>query len=231
MCGRYALTTPADVLAAVFRLASMPAIEPRYNIAPTQDAPVIRVDRSGERVCGLMRWGLVPWWSKDPGAGAKAINARSETAANLPSFRESFRRRRCLVPADGFYEWLPVAGRKQPYFVGRADRRVLAYAGLWERWKSPEGDRLETYTILTTDACPRLAEIHGRMPVILDDDEWAGWLDPSVEDPAEVRQYLDAFPEDQIDIHAVSLRVNDVANDDATLLDPVKPIEEEPTLF
>jgi putative SOS response-associated peptidase YedK len=175
MCSRYFLDADGNVIAYAFRVPLTGPIRKRFNIAPTQDAPVVRIagvsagaeiERSGEREIAMLRWGLVPSWAKDLSAGTKMINARSEGVHAKPAFREALQRRRCLVPATGFFEWKPVGKRKQPFAITLADRPLFAFAGLWESWRSPD-KAVETFTIVTTDANDMVREIHDRMPVIL----------------------------------------------------------------
>ena len=189
MCARYSLTVTDSALAEVFDLADVPVFEPRWNIAPTQLGPVVVEGPKGVRRIQPMRWGLVPSWADDPAIGTRMINARSETAASKPSFRSAMRARRCLVPADGFYEWQLVDGAKQPSLIRRGDRRPFAFAGLWESWT--RGDRsLETFTILTTEPNEVLRPIHDRMPVIVAPADFAAWLDPDARDAAVVAPLL-----------------------------------------
>ncbi|MFO7587137.1 MAG: SOS response-associated peptidase [Gemmatimonadota bacterium] len=230
MCGRFTLATPAAEWASLFGLNEVPDLDPRYNIAPTQDVAAIRStapaqggDASPEappeparanREMVALRWGLVPHWARefDP-VGRAMINARSETAAEKPSFRDSFRFRRCLVVADGFYEWRPEGRRKQPYWIHLAERRPFAFAGLWDRWTGGEGAPVESCTILTTDANEALRPLHDRMPVILDPTAHATWLDPDA--PLwELQRLMAPLPPEAIAFHPVSTRVNHVANDD-----------------
>lgn len=167
MCGRFTLRVPAAELVEIFRLLRRPDVQPRYNIAPTQPVAVVRrIDRGRE--LSMLRWGLVPSWAKDPKIGARMINARAETVATKPAFRTALRRRRCLVPADGFYEWAKSAGgTKQPHYITRRDGRPFAFAGLWESWDGPDGSSIESCTIVTTEANDLVGRIHDRMPVIL----------------------------------------------------------------
>lgn len=181
MCGRYTLTTPLGDLVEVFDVSHVAFEEwvPRFNIAPTQIAPVLIRGSEGDDRLGPMRWGLVPAWADDPTVGSRMINARAETARSKPAFRDAFRARRCLVPADGFYEWRkPPEGRagKTPFLIRDVDRRPFAMAGLWERWRAPDGDPLHTFTILTVEAPPWLRPIHGRTPAIVPPGHWPGWL-------------------------------------------------------
>ena len=219
MCGRYTLTTPLEALRAIFEAEGGLNLGPRYNIAPTQDVAVVRVGEDGGRELILVRWGLIPSWSEDPSIGSRMINARSETVAEKPSFRRAFAGRRCLLPADGFYEWKSESGGKQPYYIHSADNSVLAFAGLWEAWREPaSGTLLETCTILTTTAHPSIAEIHHRMPVILPRETYDLWLDGRT--PKDrLLDLLQPYDEATLSIRPVSKRVNKVTNDDSSLLD------------
>lgn len=216
MCGRYQLTANERWLSEYF---SIPAEDiewaARWNIAPTDEVATVRQDRAGpRRIFALMRWGLIPYWAKDASIGNKTINAVSETAAEKPAFRESLRKRRCLVPANGFYEWKQVGPKqKQAYNIGLADNGLFAFAGLWDKWKDPTGKTIESCTILTTEANPLLKEIHSRMPVILAPDDYDLWLDPGVTDPARVSELLKPFDARLMRIYPVSAKVNRVEND------------------
>jgi putative SOS response-associated peptidase YedK len=226
MCGRYLLKAPADVLRRAFGFVEQPNLMPRYNIAPTQDAAVIRERREpkGERTLQLLRWGLSPSWAEDMKGGAKLINARAEGIAERPSFREAFRRRRCLVPADGFYEWRTEGRLKQPYLIQRRDRAPIAFAGLWERWvpktQPPEPAYIDSFTIVTTAANALLKPLHERMPVILAPENCLRWLDRASSE-AELKALLRPAPEDLLAYVLVSTRVNAAAPDDAGLIEPV----------
>ena len=222
MCGRYTLGAPDDDLADLFELSQVPDLEPRYNIAPTQPVPVVRVGEAGQvRELALVRWGLIPSWSKDPAVGARMINARSETAAAKPSFRAAFKRRRCLIPADGFYEWQRTGGRKQPYYIRRKDRGALAFAGLWERWAGPDGSCIESCTILTTTPNDLLRPLHDRMPVILGPTDFALWLDPAVAEASRIQPLLVPCPADELVAYAVTTQVNSPRNDDPACIEPM----------
>ncbi len=218
MCGRFTLRTPPAVLVEHFRLSSIPPLGPRYNIAPTQQVGVVRHAAPGQREFVWMRWGLVPRWAKDLAIGSQMINARSETAATKPAFRDSFNRRRCLVAADGFYEWKKAGRQKHPYLIRLQEARPFAFAGLWERWGEGE-DRVETCTILTTAANDLLRELHDRMPVILSPADYDRWLDPAGQ-AAQLTPLLDAYPADGLVVEPVNPRVNHVANDDPGVLTP-----------
>lgn len=220
MCGRYSLSASGEKLAEQFQLAEIPELAPRYNIAPTQEVAVVRQCAEGRQLA-LLRWGLIPSWAKDPRSGARMINARAETVAEKPAFRSAFVRRRCLVPADGFYEWKRTAGGKQPFFFQMRDGRPLAFAGLWEQWKSPDGGQIESYTILTTDANELLRPVHDRMPVILPPAAYDLWLDPDVQKPDVLLALLHPYPEEAMTAYPVSMRVNSPANDDPQCIAPI----------
>ena len=226
MCGRYELHTHPAAIALAFGLTIPPSMVPRYNIAPMQQVPVVRRSQAGLRELVTMRWGLVPRWAKDPAIGAKMINARAETIAEKPSFRTAFKRHRCLLPADGFYEWkLDAAGGKQPIHIGMRDRALFAFAGLAERWLSPEGEVLDTCTIVTTQANALLSPLHDRMPVIVALNDYERWLDVSTTDVIDL---FTPFPAPLMTWYPVSTRVNAVRNDDAKLLERVDDEADAP---
>ncbi|MEE2970600.1 MAG: SOS response-associated peptidase [Pseudomonadota bacterium] len=225
MCGRYSLTTAPEALRQLFNFDNMPNLAPRYNIAPTQDVPVIRpAGRGGEDVNGrglaMMRWGLVPSWSKEIGRSAPMINVRAETIAEKPSFRAAFQSRKCLVPADGFYEWRLENGKKQPFRIGMNGGAPFAFAGLWERWASPEGDEINSVAIVTTEANEKLRPIHARMPVILDPNDYDQWLGETTETTAQT--LLRPYPPGDMAFYRVGLRVNSVRHDDIECISPLK---------
>jgi putative SOS response-associated peptidase YedK len=222
MCGRYTLSTPAPVLAERFRLPSFPELRPRYNVAPTQDVPVVRL-ADGSRELVLLRWGLVPAWAADPTIGHRLVNARSETVAGKPSFHSAFRQRRCLIPADGFYEWQPRAGKKQPWLFRLRGGEPFAFAGLWEHWEKGGGEPLETCTVLTTEANDIVRPVHGRMPVILPESAYAAWLDPGVKAPGVLLELLQPFPAAEMTAVPVGLRVNSPRFDDPQCVAEVSP--------
>ncbi len=223
MCGRYELHTHPAVLALAFGLPFPPDIRARYNIAPMQDVPVVRQLRTGGRELAQVRWGLVPRWAKDPSIGARMINARAETLAEKPAFRTALRKHRCLIPADGFYEWTLVPGAgKQPLHIGMKDGSPFAFAGLTERWLAPSGDALDTCTIVTTQANALLSPLHDRMPVIVSPADYARWLDTDVDDVADI---LAPYPAPAMRYFPVSTRVNAVRNDDASLIEPADPLQ------
>jgi putative SOS response-associated peptidase YedK len=225
MCGRYELHTNPAAIALMFGLEHPPHIEPRYNIAPMQQVPIVRVNAAGERELVQVRWGLVPRWAKDPSIGARMINARGETAATKASFKTAYRRHRCLLPADGFYEWRQAAGgTKQPVRIGMRDDAPFGLAGLYERWLSPDGEPLDTCTILTTEANALLRPMHDRMPVIVAAEAFGRWLDPAETDPHDL---VAPFPAERMTFHAVSRKVNSVRNDDASCIEPLVTHEDE----
>jgi putative SOS response-associated peptidase YedK len=215
MCGRFSLASPADALVKEFGLVETVDTAPRYNIAPGQQIAIIRQPPAAEgRRLDLVRWGLVPWWTKEPTPAARMINARAETAAERPAFRDPFRARRCLVPADGFYEWQKSGARSQPFFIRRRDGRPMAFAALWDRWRGAAGERIESCALLTTRPNALVQPIHDRMPAILAPEQYAAWLDPSVTEPDRLLALLGPFPDQQLVAYPVSALVNDPRNDD-----------------
>jgi putative SOS response-associated peptidase YedK len=217
MCGRYTLSTPAGRLAEEFQLDGSAEITPSYNVAPTQQVAAVLEDEGGRRL-EMLRWGLVPSWADDPDIGARMINARSETAPEKPSFRSAFRRRRCLIPADGFYEWKRENGGKQPYYFRMHDGRPFAFAGLWESWEKGDGT-LRTCTILTTRANAVLEDVHDRMPVILPHDAYNAWLDPDA-DREELGELMIPYGGDDLETYPVSRFVNSPRNNDERCVEP-----------
>ncbi len=218
MCGRYLITTPVEAIRQIFKVDQRPNLAARYNVAPTQAVPIVRRGEDGRELISA-RWGLVPFWAKDLKIGAKLINARAETVAAKPAFRDAFRRRRCLVIADGFYEWRKTDGGKQPYLIRVAGRAPFAFAGLWERWTDKASDeRIESCTIIVTQANALIAPIHDRMPVILAPEDYESWLDPSSGDGTRL---LTSFPAGAMEAFPVSARVGNVKNDDPSLIEPV----------
>jgi putative SOS response-associated peptidase YedK len=214
MCGRYALTSPPAVIAERFGLAWAAAVEPHYNIAPGQTIPAVREAGQG-RELALLKWGLIPWWARDAHIGAKLINARVESLAGKPAFRDAYRHRRCLVPADAFYEWKQVDGRKQPYCIRMRDQALFAMAGLWERWKGPDGQVVESCTIVTVDANALVAELHDRMPLILAPGDYDAWL------AGGTRELPCAVTAEEMVAYPVSPLVSNAKYDDPACLTPV----------
>lgn len=228
MCGRFTLTTPPEQIARSFELEETPALAPRYNIAPGQNVAVVRrAEGSGSRVLEMFRWGLVPHWARDPRAGSRMINARSETVAEKPAFREAFRRRRCLVPADAFFEWR--AASRQPFRIYLRDGVPFGFAGLWESWTGEDGEVIASCTLLTTEANADLRELHDRMPVILDPDDYATWLDPERWQPEALQALLRPRPAGEMQLHPVPRRVNRPAHDDLGCIAPVAREPDEAT--
>ena len=226
MCGRYSLATPAQVVAEHFGLAEVPELSPRYNIAPTQSVAIVRKPPDREApALELRHWGLIPSWAKDPGIGSRMINARVETAAEKPAFRAAFRRRRCLVPADGFYEWKPHPKRRRPHHVRMAGGEVFGLAGLFEAWQSPEGETVESCSLLTTAADAALSALHDRMPIIVAPEHYQRWLDPDLQDPDAILALTRASVSDRLGFHPVSFRVNSPRNDDPSCIQAVEPTE------
>jgi putative SOS response-associated peptidase YedK len=220
MCGRFMQERPVSELAEIFQAEPLAdEVGGRYNIAPTDEALVV-VQRDDRRAITGYRWGLIPHWSADASIASRTFNARAESIASMPAFRESFRRKRCLVPVDGFYEWRRQAGVRQPYRIFRADGRPLVLAGLWDGWKdAATGQVRRTFTIVTTTPNSVVAGLHDRMPVVLPDDAWARWLDPHpVEPGAELRAMLEPTEAVALEVAPVSRLVNDVRNDGPDLL-------------
>ena len=229
MCGRFTLTSTPEALAERFGLDAPPSLAPRFNIAPGQQVLAVRARGDGTRRADSLRWGLVPPWSS-PGQGPPLINARSETAAERPAFRDAFRARRCIVPASGFYEWADLGGYRQPYWIAPPDGALFGIAGLWERWTAPDGSRLESCALLTTAANGRIAPLHDRMPAILAAAHYALWLDPA-QDVAALAALLAPLADDALGLRPVSPRVNRIENDDPALLDAVPEPPRQASLF
>ena len=263
MCGRFTLTSPTDELAGYFNVLAKTQLSPRYNIAPTQPVACVRQtagsatepstsqaptkpstpSEPAARELVALRWGLIPFWAKDPAIGSRMINARSESVADKPAFREAFRKRRCLVVADGFYEWKRLKAAKQPYFIFMEDRSPFAFAGLWERWKPRAGQldkitgpgrpevtmsadgRVESCSFLTTGPNELMETIHDRMPVIVPPEHWDTWLDPEIDDPEVLEELLLPYPAERMRAHPVSTHVNKPGNDDPTCIEPLKKMK------
>jgi putative SOS response-associated peptidase YedK len=224
MCSRYFLDADGNIIAYTFTVPVHDRIRKRFNIAPTQQAPVVRVGAGGEREIAMLRWGLVPSWAKDLKVGTKMINARSEGVEAKPSFRAAVKQRRCVVPATGFYEWHGEAGRKQPYAITLPEARLFGFAGLWERWAPAEGEPVETFTIVTTEANESIARIHDRMPVILPMDAVQTWLTAPPEEACKLlKPYAGA-----VELRAVGRHVSNVRNEGPECLDPAEPTWDSP---
>ncbi len=234
MCGRYRLSRKKQILEEHFDSPADHDTDwsPRYNVAPTQPVPVVRQDsKQPVQTLSLLRWGLIPSWSKDSSGAARLINARSETAATLPAFRDSLKSRRCLVPADGFYEWQRTGKVKQPYCFEVNGGQLFAFAGIWDRWRNPTGTWVETCSILTTTPNAVTSPVHDRMPVILDPDIYDLWLDPGFNDLNAVSDLLKPFDARLMRCFPVSTRVNQVANDDEGCAAPVEVRQTQCGLF
>lgn len=223
MCGRFTLFDTAASLAEAFEVAEVPSLSPRYNIAPSQAVAAVRIPPSGgAREVVLLRWGLIPSWAKDPSLGDRMINARAETAAGKPAFRSAIRRRRCLVPASGFYEWKRTNGRKQPYYIRRPDGKPFALAGLWESWEGPGAAAVESCAILTTSANELLLPIHDRMPVIVSPADYDLWLSLGIRDPAELARLFRPCPPEEMTAFPVGTAVNNPKTDSPQLIEPLR---------
>ena len=218
MCGRFAQRSDPKRLAKEFKLTEVPNVEARYNIAPTQDILSVRRTEDG-REAAMLKWGLVPSWAKDVSIGAKLINARSETVTEKPSFRQAFKKRRCIIPADGFYEWQRTEGRKQPFFFQMRDESPFGFAGLWERWQGVDGQTIESCTILTTEANEVLRPVHDRMPVILHPDDYELWLDEDVRKQGLLKDLMQPYPAEEMMSYPVSMAINSPHNQGATLIE------------
>ncbi len=225
MCGRYSQTQTGEAIAIAFGLPQTPDLAPRYNVAPGQDIAVIgRANAQSPRQLKFLHWGLIPHWATDHRIGYKLINARSETAATKPSFREAWAKRRCLIPADGFYEWQKTIAGKQPFYCQMVDQRPFAFAGLWERWRSPRGEVITSCTVLTTRANSRLESIHERMPVILPPEDYEQWLDPTVTDAQPLQRLMQPYDAKSMQHYAVSQRVNKPGPDHPDCLQPLDEV-------
>jgi putative SOS response-associated peptidase YedK len=244
MCGRFTSRTPTSDLAEYFGVDEVvaPDLGARFNVAPTDEVYAVADAAEGTRRLGTFRWGLVPFWSKDAKGGAKMINARAEGLAGKPAFKRAFERKRCIVPADGFYEWERTgAKRKQPWYITRADGRPMAFAGLWDSWRpnkdsddasEREAGKVRSCTIITGPPNEKVAVLHDRMPVMLPADVWDVWLDPSNDDLDELQALLVPVPDAELVLRPVSTAVNTVTNDGPELIEPLEPGDpEDGTLF
>jgi putative SOS response-associated peptidase YedK len=222
MCGRYLITTAPEAVRRLFGYPQQPNFPPRYNVAPTQPIPIVRLNE-GKREFALVRWGLIPAWVKDPKEFSLLINARGESVNDKPAFRNAMKRRRCLIPADGFYEWQEAGGKKRPFAVRPKSGEAVAFAGLWECWMGPNGEEMETAAIVTTAANQTLHPIHHRMPVIVAPGAFDFWLDCANVDALTAAALIVPAPEELMAAQEISSAVNRVANDGPWLLDPVMP--------
>ena len=221
MCGRYVLKAALPDIARMLGMDVDLALEPSYNIAPTTPVPACRMEEPDHKALTLLRWGLIPHWAKQADGGYRMINARAETVAEKPAFRSPLRNRRCLIPADGYYEWKSMQGRKQPYYFSMKDGNPFCFAGLWERWQPAEGDPIESCAIITTAANALGAEVHHRMPVILAPDDFERWLDPRVTQADDVVPLLAPFPPDAMTVYPVSTLVNNARVDEPRCITPL----------
>ncbi len=222
MCGRYASTLPPDLLAQTLAamLGTLTNLEPNWNVAPTQSAPVVRLNpETHQRQIDLLTWGFVPHWTADLKTARKPINARAETVATSPMFRDAFTRRRCLVPADLFYEWQATEGGKQPFAIARADGSPVVMGGVWESWRALDGGILRSYAIITTPANAEMAAVHDRMPLVLEREQWPGWLGEGEGNPVEM---LRPAPSGTLRMWPVSRAVNSVRNNGPELVEPIE---------
>ena len=224
MCGRYVITSAPEAIRALFRYLEQPNFPPRYNVAPTQPVPIVRF-AEGQRRFTLVRWGLVPYWTKDPRDFTLLINARGESVDSKPAFRDAMRRRRCLFPADGFYEWKVEGDRRRPYFIRPRMGGPIAFAGLWDSWMGPNGEEMETACIVTTSANRTLAPLHERMPVVIAPEAFDLWLDCAKVDGGTATALIMPAPESLFEVHEVSTAVNRAANDSPALIEPLAASE------
>jgi len=225
MCGRFVLEHTPEQIRETYRLSSSPGLSQRFNIAPSQPVAVVRQHNDGDRELVFLQWGLIPSWAKDAAIGYKMINARSETAHEKPSFRQAFLARRCVIPASGFYEWEKSGKQKIPHYIHLRDGKLMSLAGLWEKWKSPDGKTLETCAILTTTANSLVKQLHERMPVILHSDELDPWLSHDIDQIDHLQRLFHPYPASQLEEYPVTTAVNSPAYDDpacilATLQNP-----------
>jgi len=227
MCGRYAITSAPEAIRKLFGYLEQPNFPPRYNVAPTQPIPIVRLEQ-GARKFALVRWGLIPGWVEDPKKFSLVINARSDSVLGKPAFRNAMRYRRCLVPADGFFEWQVVGpGPKRPFYIRRKDGAPFAFAGLWEVWSGPNGEEMETAAIITTDANKEMAQVHHRAPVIVPPEAFDFWLDTDKVDGKTAAAAIGPAPDGSMEVYEISTAVNRVANDSPALIEPYRA-EAEP---
>jgi putative SOS response-associated peptidase YedK len=221
MCGRYVLKAALPDIARMLGMDVDLDLKPSYNIAPTRAVPACRMEAGAAGQLVLMHWGLIPHWADKPDANYRLINARAETVAQKPAFRTAFRRRRCLIPADGYYEWKALQGRKQPYYFSMKDGSPFCFAGLWERWQPADGEAVESCAIITTAANALGAQIHQRMPVILSEDLYAHWLDPGETESARLLPLLQPFAPEAMSVYPVSTLVNNARVDESRCITPL----------
>ena len=228
MCGRFILTSPGRVLAAQFELQHEPELTPRYNIAPTQMVPVVRFDQETTvKQFEMLKWGLVPFWAKDASIGPGLINARCETLRQKPAYSAAFKSRRCLIPTNGFYEWMKEKEKKQPYFIRLADESLFAFAGLWEHWKGPDGSTIESCTVITTEANDLVRPIHDRMPVIIPRKDYDSWLNPEMLGQETFQSLFQPYPSSEMVFFPVNPKVNKATYENPDCIEPVLRAESD----
>jgi len=214
MCGRFTLTVSPATLSGLFKAEWSSPFKPRYNIAPTQQSPVVRISPADNSLhIDLLKWGLIPSWAKDASIGNHMINARSETVDQKPSFRTALKHRRCIVPASGFYEWQEVGGKKHPLYIKLKDSSLMMFAGIWDHWKNPDGEVIESFSILTTVTNELIQPLHDRMPVILTPEDKDIWLDTQVADPEQLKLLFQPYQSDLMEMYQISDLVNSPRND------------------
>jgi putative SOS response-associated peptidase YedK len=223
MCSRYSLTSPPEAVRAYFGYSDTPNFPARYNVAPTQVIGVVALDKEGVRRFRLMRWGLLPPFVKDPKNFPTLINARSEEVLEKPSFRHAMRFRRCLVPADGFYEWTGPKGKRRPFLLRPRGSQLIAFAGLYERWRDPEGGAIDTVAILTCPANATIAKLHDRMPVVLPPEHFAAWLDVKAMPAESAASLLQPAPDDFFEAIEMHPKINDSKRDEPGIQEPLEP--------
>lgn len=221
MCGRFSLVAPAIEVAKQFNLVEVPLLAPRYNIAPSQPVAIIRENSAGFRELSHAQWGLIPSWAKDSSMASKLINARSETVSEKPAFRAAIKSRRCIVPASGFYEWQSLNGKKQPIYIHPTDGKLFAIAGLWEHWKSPDGEEIESCTLLTAAPNTLISPIHDRMPVLLEPEDYALWLNPKQPKTDLFHHLFRPYPAQKMAVYPVAPLVNNPRYDASDCMQPV----------
>jgi putative SOS response-associated peptidase YedK len=227
MCGRFTLHIPPEQLIEIFGLLEMPVIPSRFNIAPSQQVAVIRSIADGHNRLDFLRWGLIPSWAKNPSIGSRMINAKCETVHEKPAFRHAIKFRRCVVVGSGFFEWLQEGKRKVPLYVRLKDGSPMCFAGIWEHWKSPEGELIESCSILTTTSNSLVAPLHDRMPVLLHRKSFPLWLDREITDPEKLKNLYQPYPSDLMEMYPVSPLVNSPRNDSPDLIEAVNPHSSE----
>lgn len=221
MCGRFDLHLPRELLEEIFGISISYEIRRRYNIAPTQEIAAVRTNLDRERQLDFLKWGLIPSWAKDPSIGSRMINARSETVHEKPSFRTALKHRRCVIPANGFYEWEAVEGKKKPFYLKMKDDKPMLFAGLWDHWKPGDGEEILSCAILTTNSNDLITPLHDRMPVLLGISDIDFWLDPALDQPEHLTHLFQPFPSEEMEMYPVSDMVNSPKNDDPSCIERI----------